>query len=51
MRIGVDFDNTIASYDNLFFEIASKKGFLPKGWKGNKTRVFKMCSRPIIFYK
>ena len=39
MRIGVDFDNTIASYDNLFIEVASKKGFLPKGWKGNKTRI------------
>ena len=25
MRIGIDFDNTIARYDNLFIEIASKK--------------------------
>ena len=39
MRIGIDFDNTIARYDKLFIKIASKKGLLPKNWEGNKEKL------------
>ena len=30
MIIGVDFDNTIACYDKLFYSVALKKGLVPK---------------------
>ena len=30
MKIGIDFDNTIAKYDLLFYEVARKKQFIPK---------------------
>lgn len=43
MRIGIDFDNTIVSYDRLFTTLATERGWLPqdqtpaKGW--NKRHV------------
>ena len=36
MRIGIDFDNTIANYDQVFQKVAIKHNFVPKKWKGNK---------------
>ena len=33
-NIGIDFDNTIAWYDKIFFEIALLEGFIDKTWKG-----------------
>ena len=34
MKIGIDFDNTIAKYDELFIEIALCENLLLKGWSG-----------------
>ena len=38
MNIGIDFDNTIARYDNLFKEIALLEGFIDKDWTGSGKR-------------
>ena len=38
MNIGIDFDNTIARYDNLFKEIALLECFIDKGWTGSGKR-------------
>ena len=35
MRIGIDFDNTIVKYDNLFKEVALTEGFIKENWNGN----------------
>jgi hypothetical protein len=39
MRIGIDFDNTIVSYDALFHKIALEKGLIPKSFSVNKIEV------------
>jgi len=39
MRIGIDFDNTIAGYDALFAEVAQSHGLLPAGFSGTKKDV------------
>ena len=40
MIIGIDFDNTIARYDNSFKKIAIEKGFISKEWNGQgKTQL------------
>lgn len=39
MRIGVDFDNTIAKYDRLFAALAVEGGLLPCAPEGGKTAV------------
>lgn len=39
MRIGVDFDNTIASYDATFRSVASEWGVLPVDFIGGKHQV------------
>ena len=36
MRIGIDFDNTIANYDSVFWRIAVKYRLIKKDWHGNK---------------
>lgn len=36
MRIGIDFDNTIVSYDELFYKIAVEKKLIPIGLSANK---------------
>ena len=36
MRIGIDFDNTIANYDGVFWRIAVKYELIKKDWHGNK---------------
>jgi hypothetical protein len=39
MLIGVDFDNTIVSYDALFHRIATERGLIPADLPVNKTAV------------
>lgn len=39
MRIGIDFDNTIADYDHAFFSLAVEWGMVPQGVSLNKTEV------------
>ena len=39
MNVGLDFDNTIASYDALFIFVASKLGIVPEDSKLNKTQL------------
>ena len=36
MLIGLDFDNTIACYNDVFSSEAKIKGLVHKEWKGNK---------------
>jgi len=39
MRIGVDFDNTIACYDGVFHAIAVQRGLIPADCRTDKTSV------------
>jgi hypothetical protein len=39
MRIGIDFDNTIVSYDALFHQVALEKALIPINLAANKTAV------------
>jgi len=39
MRIGIDFDNTIVSYDALFHKIAIEKQIIPKSIPKNKIAI------------
>ena len=39
MRIGIDFDNTLACYDKVFETIAKKMFLVPVDWRGDKTQV------------
>jgi len=39
MRIGLDFDNTIVSYDTLFHKVAREQGHIPEGVPVNKNAV------------
>ncbi len=39
MLIGVDFDNTIVCYDDLFYRIAVEHGLVPPGLKPRKNEV------------
>ena len=39
MVLGVDFDNTIVSYDQLFFRVAVEKGLVTGEFKESKTAV------------
>ena len=41
MRIGIDFDNTIANYDCVFRKIAIKYNLISKNWHGNKQQLKK----------
>jgi thiamine kinase-like enzyme len=34
MKIGIDFDNTIASYETLFHEVALRENFISRRWFG-----------------
>ena len=36
MRIGIDLDNTLICYENIFKKIAESSGLIPKGWLGDK---------------
>jgi hypothetical protein len=39
VRIGVDFDNTIASYDGVFVEAALGRGWIVPGFRGTKKQL------------
>ena len=39
MLIGIDFDNTIVSYDQLFYKVALEGGHIPKNIEPTKTQV------------
>lgn len=39
MRIGIDFDNTLASYDHLFRAVAKEWGLVPPGFDGGKRLI------------
>jgi hypothetical protein len=39
VRIGVDFDNTIASYDDVFVEAARGRGWVDVGFRGTKKQL------------
>ena len=39
MRIGLDFDNTIVSYDVLFYQVALEQGLIPPNIHVNKVAV------------
>lgn len=38
-RIGIDFDNTIVSYDRVLVTAAAERGLLPAGFRGDKQAV------------
>src|SRR5687768_9193602 len=39
MRIGIDFDNTIVSYDALFHKVAREQNLIPEDTPANKVAV------------
>jgi thiamine kinase-like enzyme len=39
VRIGIDLDNTIIFYENVFREIAKASGLVPEDWKGGKEQL------------
>ena len=39
MRIGIDFDNTMAGYDRLFDRLAREKGLLDEAFHGGKRAI------------
>ena len=39
MRLGIDFDNTLVTYDRLFHRIAQESGLIPASTPVNKTAV------------
>lgn len=43
MRIGIDFDNTIADYQDVFAKVAVALDILPSGFQGNKGAVKEAC--------
>ena len=49
MKIGIDFDNTIACYDNSFYEVALKKKWINSSTKPNKQSVKQSMHRNKMF--
>lgn len=39
MKIGIDLDNTIISYENAFLTVGKELGFLPQEWTGSKIQI------------
>lgn len=39
MRLGIDFDNTIVCYDELFHRVALEQGLIPADLPVNKSEV------------
>lgn len=39
MRIGIDFDNTVITYDEVFLAAAKERGLIGAGFQGNKQAV------------
>ena len=36
MKVGLDFDNTIVNYDNVFFKVALENNLIPRDIKKQK---------------
>ena len=49
MKIGIDFDNTIACYDNSFYEVALKEKWINSSTKPNKQSVKQSMHRKKMF--
>ena len=47
MKIGIDFDNTIAEHEQSFINVAIKKKIINKNWQGNGKKDLKN----FIYYK
>lgn len=41
LRVGIDFDNTIANYDDVFSQVAQKLKLINTKWHGDKTELKK----------
>ncbi len=39
MKVGIDFDNTLVSYDDVFLRAAIERELLPQHFTGDKTAV------------
>ncbi len=39
MRLGIDFDNTLIQYDDVFYRAALEQGIIPQDLPANKTRI------------
>ena len=39
MRIGIDFDNTVVAYDEVFLSTARDRGLVPQGFIGSKQEI------------
>ncbi len=39
LRIGLDLDNTLISYDQLFHQVALERGLIPRGFTGTKRDI------------
>ena len=39
VRIGIDFDNTIICYDNVFSAAAQQRGLIRDGWVAAKSEI------------
>ncbi len=39
LRIGLDLDNTLISYDQLFHRVAIERGLIPRGFSGAKRNI------------
>lgn len=39
LRVGIDFDNTIVCYDDIFYKVALEKGLIPADLPANKESV------------
>lgn len=45
MRVGIDFDNTLVCYDDIFHRVAVEKGLIPKSLAANKVQVKEFIRR------
>ena len=45
MRIGIDFDNTIVNYDEVFKKVALQLSLIKKDWNGTKQELRKKIIR------
>ena len=39
IKLGIDFDNTLLTYDSLFYKAAKEKNLIPSNFGEGKTRI------------
>jgi len=39
MRVGIDFDNTIVNYEQIFVAAAQARGWITRGFRGRKREL------------